>query len=251
MTTEEERVQVLVREMYETAEKADWDLSPANIRAQRRRHKMLAPDPKALVLVAGAAALIITGFFVFVRPTSHKPAFVAAPITTTTTSAINPNTLAATLACVSEFAPGTSQPDTVLVGKSLSGARALIEASAQTSRIVADNGTCENVTLDLQSGRVDLWIIDGRVVKAVLEGSPLTTRPTTDRGAHSVTVPNVVDLDQSQAANALGAAGLNVGAARVVGKASIGPDKVVSESPVAGSVVAPGSSVDLEVSGGR
>ncbi len=247
MTTEQERVQVLVREMYETAESAEWDLSPANVRAQRRRHKVLPPDPKVLVLVACAAALIITGFFVFVGPTSHKPAFVAAP--TSTTSTINPGTLAATLACVSEFAPGTSQPDVVLVGKSLYTARALIEASAQSWRIVAENGTCENVTSDLQSGRVDLWIVDGHVIKAVLEGSPLTTKPTTSRGAHAVTVPNVVDLGRSQAASALDAADLRVGTIRIVTKAGIGPDKVVSESPVAGSSVAPGSSVDLEVSG--
>jgi len=251
MTTEQERVQVLVREMYETAENADWDLSPANVRAQRRRHKVLPPDPKALALVAGAAALIITGFFVFVGPTSHKPAFVAAPTTTNTTSTIKPGTLAATLACASEFAPGTSQPDAALVGKSLYMARALIEASAQTWRIVAENGTCENVTSDLQSGRVDLWIIDGRVIKAVLEGSPFTTKPTTNRGAHSVTVPNVIDLGRSQAARALDSADLRVGTIRFVTKATIGPNKVVSESPIAGSSVAPGSSVDLEVSAGH
>ncbi len=249
MTTEQERVQLLVREMYETVASAEWDLSPAHVRAQRRRHKVLPPDPKVLVLVAGAAALIITGFLVFVGPTSHKPAFVATP--TSTTSTVNPDTLAATLACASEFAPGTSQPDAALVGKSLYTARALIEASAQTWRIVAENGTCENVTSDLQSGRVDLWIVDGRVIKAVLEGSPLTTKPTTNRGAHAVTVPNVVDLGRSQAASALDAADLRVGAVRFVTKAGIGPGKVVSESPVAGSSVAPGSSVDLEVSGGH
>ena len=250
MTTEQERVQELVREMYEAAESANWDLSPEDIRAQRRRPFLLMPEPKALVLAAAAAVLIVTGFFAFGRSASHKPAIVAGS-TTTTTSTINPNTLAATLACLHEFAPGTSQPDGVLVGKSLSVARSLTAGFGQTWRIVAQDGTCKNVTSDLQSGRVDLWIIDGRVVKAVLEGvGSTTTSTTTNQSAQSVVVPNVIGLAQSQAGLALGAADLSTGNISSFPSATIGAGKVVDETPVTGSSVANGSSVDLVVSEG-
>jgi serine/threonine-protein kinase len=251
MTTEQEKVSELVREMYESAEKTGWGLSPESIRSQRRRHVIVTPDPKAIALVGAAVALIITGFFVFGRPASQKPALVAGPATTTT-STINSKVLANTLACLPHFAAGTSQSDGALVGKSFPVAKALIAASSQTWRIVAQDGTCENVTSDLQSGRVDLWVIEGQVVKAVLEGPHSSTSPTLpEKGVHSVVVPNVIGLDQSQAAEVLGAAGLQLAFIRSVPSTSIAAGKVVIESPVAGSSVASDSSVDLSVSEGR
>jgi hypothetical protein len=251
MTTEQERVSELVRDMYESAQQTGWALTPESIRSQRRRHVTLAPDPKAIALVGAAVALIITGFFVFGRPESHKPAVVAAP-TTTTASTINAKVLANTLACLPHFAAGTSQLDGVLVGKSFPVAKALIAMTSQTWRIVAQDGTCENITSDLQSGRVDLWIIEGQVVKAVLEGprSSMSSKPP-EKGVHSVVVPDVIGLDQSQAAEVLGTAGLQLAFVRSVPSTSIPAGKVVSESPVAGSSVASDSSVDLSVSQGR
>src|ERR1700722_9635589 len=169
MTADQQRVEELVREMYKTAEDADWDLTPEQIRMQRRRPVMLLPDAKAYALVAAAVVLIIAGFFVFSRSAAHHPAVTASSTATTTSSTINPTTVAATLACLQDFAPGTSQPDGALVGKPLSAVRRLTAVSGQSWRIVAQDGRCNSVTSDLQSDRVDLWIVDGRVVKAVLE----------------------------------------------------------------------------------
>ncbi len=251
MTTEQERVQQLVREMYEFAGDTPWDLSPEDIRAQRRRSSVLLPDPKAFAVAAAAAILVVAGFLLFGGQATHRPAVVAGSTTTTTTATINPNALRATLACLQEFAPGTSQSDDELIGRPLSAAKTLTAASGQTWRIVAQDGTCHAVTSDLQSGRVDLWVVDGRVVKAVVEGpSSTTTSSPTNQRAQSVVVPNVVGLSQAQASAALLDAGLRAGNISTVPSAVVGAGKVVSEAPVAGSSVDRGSSVGLTVSAG-
>ncbi len=51
----------------------------------------------------------------------------------------------------------------------------LASDSHQTTRVVARNGTCVNITSDLVSSRIDLWIVDDRVIKAVEEGPVGTT----------------------------------------------------------------------------
>jgi hypothetical protein len=60
----------------------------------------------------------------------------------------------------------------------LKTAEALASASHQTTRIVAQNGTCLNITADLVSNRADLWIVNGQVIKAVVEGPYGTTSST-------------------------------------------------------------------------
>lgn len=95
-----------------------------------------------------------------------------------TTAGPNAATRSATLACLPTFAPGTSEPDSALVGKSLKAAETLASASHQTTRIVAQNGTCVNITSDLVGNRIDLWLVNGQVIKAVLEGPFGTTSST-------------------------------------------------------------------------
>ena len=70
------------------------------------------------------------------------------------------------------FAPGTSQPDSSLAGKSLTTAESLALAAHQTTRVVAQDGSCNAITSDLDGNRVDLWVINDRVIKAVLEAPP-------------------------------------------------------------------------------
>jgi len=94
------------------------------------------------------------------------------------TAATNAGTRSATLACLQTFAPGTSEPDGALVGKSLKAAEALASASHQTTRVVAQDGTCVNITADLVSGRADLWVVNDQVIKAVVEGPVSTTSST-------------------------------------------------------------------------
>jgi len=71
-----------------------------------------------------------------------------------------------------DFAPGTSEPDSSLVGKSLTTAVRLAAASNQTTRILGQDGTCMISYSDLVWNRVDLWIVNDRVIKAVLETLP-------------------------------------------------------------------------------
>jgi GH24 family phage-related lysozyme (muramidase) len=91
------------------------------------------------------------------------------------TAGLDAGTRAATLACFPAFAPGASEPESSLVGKSLNAAESLASASDQTTRIIAQNGTCQTITSDLVSRRADLWIVRGQVIKAVVEGSFGTT----------------------------------------------------------------------------
>jgi hypothetical protein len=102
------------------------------------------------------------------------------PSTTKSSSAStsNPQTLSATLACPPIFAPGDSQPDAALVGKSSAAAKAVASGPNQTWRVAGQNGTCDPVTADLGQGRIDLWIINGRVVNAVREELPGPTSTT-------------------------------------------------------------------------
>jgi hypothetical protein len=80
--------------------------------------------------------------------------------------------LAHAFACPLIFAPGDSQPDAALVGKSLAAAKVLASRSNQTLRIVAQNGACNGTFSDLVWNRLDLWIVNDRVIKAVLETLP-------------------------------------------------------------------------------
>ena len=102
----------------------------------------------------------------------------SAPSTTgsSTTSTASAAERSATLACLAEFASGTSRPDSSLVGKSLKTAESLALAAHQTTRVVAQDGSCNAITSDLDGNRVDLWVINDVVVKAVVEG-PTTAIP--------------------------------------------------------------------------
>jgi len=95
----------------------------------------------------------------------------SAPSTTgsSTTSTASAAERSATLACLVEFAPGTSRPDSSLVGKSLKTAESLALAAHQTTQVVAQDGGCNTITSDLVGNRVDLWVINDVVVKVVVE----------------------------------------------------------------------------------
>jgi beta-lactam-binding protein with PASTA domain len=64
-------------------------------------------------------------------------------------------------------------------------------------------------------------------------------------------VPNVVGLTQTAATTAITGAGLTVGAVSLVQSATVPAGVVMSESPIAGALVAPGSAVSLTVSSGN
>ncbi len=70
------------------------------------------------------------------------------------------------------------------------------------------------------------------------------------KGAEPVAVPSVVGMAQAAAATALAGAGLTVGAVTESFSAAVPAGQVISQNPVAGALVAPGSAVGLVVSKG-
>jgi uncharacterized repeat protein (TIGR02543 family) len=67
-------------------------------------------------------------------------------------------------------------------------------------------------------------------------------------GQGSVSAPNVAGLSQSAATTAITGAGLVVGTVTFSFSSTVGPGLVISQSPAAGTAVAPGSAVNLVVS---
>jgi beta-lactam-binding protein with PASTA domain len=70
-------------------------------------------------------------------------------------------------------------------------------------------------------------------------------------GPAQVAVPNVVGLTQTAATTTITGAGLTVGAIAMVQSTTVPAGVVISESPIAGALVAPGSAVSLTVSSGN
>jgi hypothetical protein len=139
-------------------------------KVQRRSGSRLATGPflSLMIVLAGAITAGCGGASEAGLANQARP----------TAAGLNAGARTATLACLPTFAPGTSEPDSALVGKSLKAAETLASASHQTTRIVAQNGTCVNITADLASNRADLWIVNGQVIKAVVEGPYGTTSST-------------------------------------------------------------------------
>ena len=178
MPIDEDPFRDLMRRAYRTGELASLELEPEEVRAQARSRRWSFPDVKVVGIVVAAAALIIAGILVI--PDSHSgrlhsvggsSSTLPASSTSTTTSAV----LAATLACVVTYAPGTSQPETSLVGMTVAAADAQASTAGQTTRIVGQDGTCNIISADLAGHRVDLWVVNGVVVKAVSETPPGST----------------------------------------------------------------------------
>jgi hypothetical protein len=93
------------------------------------------------------------------------------------TSTVNSQTLAATLACQLDFAPGDSTPDPAMDGKTLTAAENLAKSSNQVTRVVSNDGSCNAITADIDGRLIDIWVVDGRVIKAVSELPPGVTLP--------------------------------------------------------------------------
>ena len=174
MPIDEETVPDLIQRSYRAGERSHPGIEPAEVRARTRIHRGVLPDMKMLGLVVAVAALILAGFLVV--PSLHSVGRSAISPSTTSSvsssSATSAAALASTLACTLSFAPGTSQPDTALVGLSLAAAEAQVSAASQIWRIVGQDGQCADVTADGVFRRVDLWVVSGIVVQAVLELPP-------------------------------------------------------------------------------
>src|SRR5205814_10535026 len=80
-------------------------------------------------------------------------------------------------------------------------------------------------------------------------GAPGTAvNPTRPSGDPPVSVPNVVNQTQTAATTAITGAGLVVGTVTSAASATVPSGSVISQNPVGGTSVAPGSAVNLTVS---
>jgi hypothetical protein len=120
----------------------------------------------AVVVVAALACSCSTS------SSTPKPSQTTSSTPRPTQTSINPQTLAATLACFGGSASATSGADSPLLGKSLKAAEALAPSLHLLTRVVAEDGTCVNVIGDLEGNRADLWIVNDQVVKVFVEGTP-------------------------------------------------------------------------------
>jgi hypothetical protein len=67
---------------------------------------------------------------------------------------------------------GVQGPDETVVrgyvGLSVSRAIKKAQAHHDSYRVIADNGQCFNIVADRSNGRVNFWVVDGRVIKAAI-----------------------------------------------------------------------------------
>jgi hypothetical protein len=135
-------------------------------------------------------------------------------------------------------------------------------ASVKVPNVVGDTQTAATTALtkvDLKLGTVttasSATIAAGLVIsESPAAGTSVTSgsavKLTISSGKPKVDVPNVVDDTQAAATTALTKAGLKLGAVTTESSVTIKAGLVISESPVAGTLVASGSAVNLTVSSG-
>jgi probable HAF family extracellular repeat protein len=112
--------------------------------------------------------------------------------------------------------------------------------------------TLAGLTVGAVSMQSSATVIAGSVIS---EGPAAGTNVSTGSAVNLVvssgmTVPNVVGQTQAQAASAINGAGLVLGTVTQQSSSSVASGSVISESPAAGTSVAPGSIVNLVVSSG-
>ncbi|MGD0882970.1 MAG: PASTA domain-containing protein [Acidimicrobiales bacterium] len=102
----------------------------------------------------------------------------------------------------------------------------------------------------LVAAAVALIVVGFLVFRPAPHAVSTATTTTTTSGASKVTVPNVVGLAEAEAGEVLAKAELDVGAVSAVTSTRFSTGVVVSSDPGAGSELAAGASVALQVSSG-
>jgi hypothetical protein len=223
MPRTEEQIQELVREMYTTAESSDWELKPETIRSQRGQRRVPLPDVKVLVLVAAAVILIVVGIVVANGSISHRPT-VSGPSSTTST---------------------------LSGGQSVTVPNGVGESQTQVATALGSAGLKVGPINLVANGSVKAGLViseNPQPGSVVSPGSLVSL--TVSTGPSPVKVPNVVALAETEAANVLGSAGLNVGTITQEANTHFPVGWVVGQTPSSGTLAAPGSPVDLVVSTG-
>jgi serine/threonine-protein kinase len=221
MTHTDEQIQDLVREMYTTAESTDWQLTAEDARSHRARGRLPVPDVKVMLLAAAAVLLILVGIGVARGTQTHKATAGSSTTTTSTTTV------------------GTVTVPVGALNTTVANATAIITSGGLKVAAKYVSGTSAAGTVLAVTPSAGALVADGSTVTLTVSSGPSDVR-----------VPNVVGLNQTAAAAALGQAGLNVGAVTTVQSTTFAPGVVVSQNPAADSSISPGASVDLSVSSG-
>ena len=140
---------------------------------------------------------------------------------------------------------GASLPTNVLVPNVVGQTQAAAIAAIQSVGLTVTVTTAASFTVP--AGAVISQSPVGGISVAL--GSPVAIVVSTGSVA-TITVPNVVNLTQAAAIAAIQDAGLTVGAITQAVSATVPKGAVISQTPVAGIKVAPGSAVDIVVSSG-
>ena len=142
-----------------------------------RQRILFMPSTWTLLLVA---MLVAVAFVVIASSTgllshnsmTHKFTAESTPTSSTSIrvrSTTESSVLEATLACHSQAEPATATIVQELVGLSVDAAQAQAAAKGQNLRVVAQDGTCNDIFTSIDASRIALWVVNGSVVKAVLQ----------------------------------------------------------------------------------
>ncbi len=117
-----------------------------------------------------------------------------------------------------------------------------VRQNAQTIRLTTANIASGTISVDYQYGR------NPDITGAVHDNSPLAL--PLEEGSITldsifITLPNVIGMSETRAESALQAVGLSVGSFNSIYSNTVQASFIISQNPPAGTLVSPGSSVDL------
>ena len=112
-------------------------------------------------ITLAVVALLTVGLMMFTSPIAASGSSEASKVRSET------------LACFraqGSFAAQGSREQVVreYVGLPVSRAEKKAQAHHDAYRVIANNGQCFNIVADGSNGRVDFWVVDGKVIKAAI-----------------------------------------------------------------------------------
>ena len=146
--------------------------------------------------------------------------------------------------------PGSAVNFVVSLGQSTVPSLGGLTQAAATSAITAANLTVGTITTQSSATVPAGIVISQNPTGGTLVAPGTSVSFVVSTGPVTVTVPNVVNLTQGAASTAITGAGLTVGPITLTNSPTVPAGSVISQSPAAGTSVAPGSAVSLTVSVG-
>jgi hypothetical protein len=136
-------------------------------------------------------------------------------------------------------------PATVIVPDAVGLTQAAAESAITTAGLTVGTVTLQS-SATVPAGNV----ISQNPLAGVLVSPGTAVNLVVSTGPATVTVPNVVGMAQAAAESSITTAGLTVGTVTLQSSATVPAGNVISQNPLAGANVSPGTAVDLVVSTG-